>query len=209
MTKIKIKQLKALADRLADIDPEVSRQLRMLVFGAENMRHRRPLKVSAGFTGAIEKVVSQLPVHVLVGGMAVRFHVQTRVTDDVDFAIMANMSEIKRLFPSGRMGSLAYSVEVDGVDVDFLFSEDFPWTKAAISHGVDGSAVFHTKVNVASPEYLILYKLEAAREYDINDIKALLQLPGIADRAKKTVAKYLHYMVEDFDQLIEESKLGL
>lgn len=212
MNKIKIKHLLKLAEKLKDIDPSTARQLKVLAEGALTLNHKpRFFKVSAVFKDAIDAVKEKLVgiPHALIGGLAVRHWVPTRSTEDLDFAVLAaDLKTLKGLFPGGRMGALVYSVSVKEVDVDFLISEDWDWTKEAIATAEEKS-ISGIALKVVRPEFLILYKLESSRDRDVDDILRLLRLKGVAEKTREVMLKYLPDSIEDFDQLVEEANLGL
>ena len=212
MNKFKAKQLLALAEKLKEHDPLTSRQIKVLVEGVLAIRHKpRSIRISATFKKAIDIITEKLSSipHALVGGLAVQHWVPSRNTDDLDFAVLStDYTELKKLFPAGHMGALVYTVEVENIDVDFLLSDDWSWSKEAIANA-EVKTLTGIPLKVVRPEYLILYKMESSRDRDIDDILRLLRLAGIAGKTRKLFEKYLPESLSDFDQLVEESKLGL
>lgn len=217
MTKTKVRRILELAKELAklgnDKAVELSHELEMLAHGAEDMPHK-PRQVEASrFTMAIKTVIEALgdAPFALVGGLAVQHWVTIRATDDVDFVLATHdLEHVKKLFPGGKETALVYSVSIEGVSVDFMHSQIFPWTSDAIRHAVKKSES-GVSLPIATPEYLILYKLKASRPRDHEDIKALLKHDKtIYSKARVLVQKYFaHEDVEDFDQLAHEASLGL
>jgi predicted nucleotidyltransferase len=210
MTKIKIKHLLEIAEKLKNIDPMLSRQLKIIATGALRQTHQSRLKVSASFTRAIQKVSESLDVDfALVGGLAVHYYIQSRTTQDIDFAVMtSDTAKLRSLFP-GRSGALVYTAIIEGVDVDFLLAEDFPWTKEAIDTSHKDSKLFGLNLRIVKPEFLILYKIEVARDQDNTDIKNLLRLQDIPDKTRPLVKKYLPNSIDNLEQLIKESEIGV
>jgi hypothetical protein len=214
VNKIKINQLLRLAEKLKELDPVTSRHLKILAEGALTRNHKpRLFKVSALFKDIIEIIKEKFEKgnvsYALVGGLAVRHWVPTRSTDDLDFAVLSSdYKNIKQLFPNGKMGALVYSVDVDNVNVDFLLSDDWDWTEEAIATAEDKNTS-GISLRVVKPEYLILYKLESSRDRDLDDILRLLRLEGIPEKTRDLMLKFLPESIEDFDQLVEEAKLGL
>lgn len=211
MINLKANRLLRLAEKLQKEDPKTAMQLKSLAEGMI-IRESKPkkIKVSGVFTKAVKYIEDTLKIpHALVGGLAVRHWVTNRFTEDIDFAVLTDdVRQLKKIFPNGKQGALVYTVEVEGVDVDFLLASDWDWTKEAIENSVR-SSLTGTSLNIMTPEYLILYKLEASRESDIVDLLKLLRYKDTAKKAKNLVAKYLPESMEDFDQLVEEARLGL
>lgn len=89
-----------------------------------------------------------------------------------------------------------------------VLADDFPWNLAAIAQAKTQKTL-GLPIKVVSPEYLILYKLEVAREQDITDIKNLLRLKGVYKAARRLVKKYNAEQTRYFEQLYQESQLGV
>lgn len=214
MHKIKINKLLKLAEKLREIDPLLSRQLKSIAEGAITQNHKpRFFKVSGIFKDAIEIVKEKLAKinipYALIGGLAVRHWIPTRSTEDLDFAVLAaDFTKLKQIFPEGKMGALVYTTVVQNVDVDFLLSEDWDWTEEAI-RTAEEKDISGIPLKVVKPEFLILYKLESSRDRDIDDILRLLRLKGVAEKTKEVILKYSPENLDDFNQLVEESSLGL
>jgi hypothetical protein len=145
----------------------------------------------------------------LVGGLAVIHWVDIRETLDLDFVVLASdMDAVKAAFPGGETKALIYSVNVNGMDLDFLIQSEFPWTQEAIRHSVK-EKVLGVQTQIITPEYLILYKFRAARERDMSDIESLLTLKGIPKKARALVEKYLPEDLEDFNSLATLAEYNL
>ena len=212
MTEIRIKTLLALASKLKKADPRLSSQLKVLAEGALGKQHKpKRIRISTSFISALQIIRKKMPrnSYALVGDLAVQCHVPSRSTMDLDFALISlSLPQLKKIFPNGHMGALVYSVPINGVDVDFLLADDFPWNSEAVSKA-QISPHIRLPVKVVQPAYLIIYKLEVGRERDITDIKNLLRLPGVYKLTEKLVRKYLPELLEDFEQLFRESQFGL
>jgi len=132
--------------------------------------------------------ISQLMVdvdipHVIVGGLAVSLYGYHRATSDVDFLVPDDArSFIESLGPtkpiSGYLSGL--SVEISGIDVDFLF----------LSKGITVSDISHPTRIAGFPVVpiatLVALKLGAGRRKDEADIVELLKLGKIpADKVEK------------------------
>lgn len=212
MTKTKLRRLLKLANDIKGLDQSLSHDLETLAAGAEQKPHvPRTVEAShfAKAIAAVQKALGNHP-HALVGGLAVQHWVSVRPTNDIDFALLASeLSHVKKLFPGGHETSLVYTVKIEGVDVDFMHSQIFPWTHEAIQHAVHKSES-GVSVPVVTPEYLILYKMKAARFKDLEDVKELLKLSGVYGKAKKLVHHYFSAEdLEDFEQLAGEAEFGV
>ena len=225
MTQMKLKQLMRLIanlegvikGRLAPGHKKVAqslvKDLELLLLGAENTPHVGPCPLrhlKASVTDTL-RIVQQATGEklVLIGGAAVIHWVQIRETKDLDYVVLTrDLPKVKSLFPKGQNKPLMYTVNVEGVDVDFMHSEHFRWAGKTISTAVN-TAIMGISTKVALPEYLILFKLQAGRDRDESDIKALLTLKGVSDRAKPLVEKYLPDFLEDFSSLTLAAEYGL
>lgn len=204
-----------LASIVQDAD-RMSQELQTLATSGLNPPHAKPNDAvlaaeNASLAAVLAKVVKRLgDKAVLAGGLAVIHWVDIRKTMDLDFAVLSsNLDAIKKLFPDGKMLDLIYTTKVDGVDVDFLLpAEKTAWTEEAIK-AAKLETVLGAKVRVLTPEYLILYKLWAGRDRDFSDVKALLTLPGVADKARALVQTYLPQDEDDFNQIALEAEYGL
>jgi hypothetical protein len=205
MHPLKIARLTALAKKVKKYDPMLSQELTSLVIGAQN--RTAGLKKIA-MTPAIRelKKVMEGKRYVVIGGVAIRYWVQSRTTEDIDIAVMVSTLTKLRETLDLEVGMLCSTTVISGTTVDFLDSSNFPWTQNAIRT----AEMSDLGVPVAKPEYLILYKLQALREKDIDDIKNLLKLDGIYEKSKVLVLKYFGKgILEELDALKAESDYGL
>jgi nucleotide-binding universal stress UspA family protein len=219
MHPIKAKRLKRVAKELSERYPTVAAELEQLVAGAMNPPHRVQSKslndrfhaLEASVQDAVKEVVETLQGEdfVLAGGFAVASWIDIRKTYDADFVVLGpTFVKLDELFPGGTFKPLIYTVKLHGEDVDFLQPDLFPWTQDAI-HAAATKDFMGQKMKVLTPEYLILYKFQAGRDKDFSDIKALLTLPGIPEKAEALVARYIPEEMEDFKQLVMEAEFGL
>lgn len=216
MNQIKAKRLLRMADEMKDKYPTVSAELKQLVAGAMNPPHARGagsalrIIVEANLKDAVADVVQKLNgALVLAGGFAVAQWIDIRKTYDADFVVVGpTFDKLGETFPGGEYKPLIYTVKIHGEDVDFLQPELFQWTQEAM-HAAVFKDFMGQKIKVLTPEFLILYKFSAGRDKDFSDIKALLTLPGIPDKAARLVAVYMPEELEDFKQMVLEAEYGL
>ena len=212
MTTVKTKYILRLAERLKDIDPVLAQDLHLLVAGATNPPHPRPQITLGSLTTAMEKVVEILKnaniPFALAGGLAVKHWVDIRESFDIDFVLHTiDIKKVMTLFPHGNDRPLQYSVKVDNVVIDFIKGDLFPWSDDALFYAQE-TTDFGIKLKIIKPEYLVLFKLRAGRERDIQDIKGLLSLP-ITEKVRKLVNEYDSDNLEDIEQMIREVEYGV
>ena len=65
------------------------------------------------------------------------------------------------------------------------------------------------KIQILSPEYLVLFKFKAARERDLSDIKGLLSVKGTAEKARHLINKFMPDDLDDLEQMIKELEFGV
>ena len=213
MTQLKTKYIIRLAKQLAAKDPTLSQDLMLLVCGANNAPHPRPTITLGSLTSALSEVVTRLAsteiTFALAGGLATKYWVDIRETLDVDLVVHTeDIEQVKLLFPGGRDLPLMYTVRFEGTDIDFLKGDIFAWADAALQKATEGTEL-GVKLKIITPEYLILFKLQAARDRDISDIKGLLSVAGVAEKARILVNQYLSDDLDDLDQMIREVEYGV
>lgn len=217
MNHIKAKRLLRIAEEFKTRYPTVAAELRQLVGGALNPPHARPVTgpiaelIAANLKDAVSEVLTKLKGQslALAGGYAVIQWIDIRKTHDADFVVLGpTFEKLGEIFPGGEYKDIIYTVKIHGEDVDFLTPELFPWTDKAMQAAVSKSFMGH-QVKVLTPEYLVLYKFQAGRDRDFSDIKALLTLPGVPDKASHLVALYMPQELEDFKQILMEAEYGL
>lgn len=214
MNPIKAKRLLRMAGELRTKYPTVAAELEQLVCGAMNPPHPTEsglrIIVKANLADAVGAVLVKLQgACVLAGGFAVAQWIDIRKTYDADFVVLGSAFEkLDKLFPGGQHKPLIYTVKIHGEIVDFLQPELFAWTAEAIGAAELKDFLGH-KIRVLTPEYLILYKFSAGRDKDFSDIKALLTLPGVPEKAARLIALYMPEELEDFKQMVLEAEYGL
>ncbi len=214
MTNIKLRRLKKLAKELIKIAPFLSHDIETLIMGAELKPHTAEGRIveDGRFTKALKKIHESLrgQNYALIGGLAVQHWVSVRPTNDIDIVLLASdLIDVKTLFPNGSETALVYYVKIEGTLVDFMHSQIFPWTQDAIKSAVQKSDT-GTSIPVVLPEYLILYKMHAARQRDLEDVKDLLKNNKVYGKARKLVHQYFTPEdLEDFEQLAREAEFGV
>lgn len=213
MHPIKAKRMMRIVKQLKANYPTVAAELEQVISGAMTPPHpgQALRKAEASLQGAVHKVVDAMSSKefALAGGFAVAVWIDIRKTYDADFVVLGDtFGELDQIFPGGSHKPLIYTVRIDGEVVDFLKPDLFPWTQEAISAAVE-KEFMGRKIKVLTPEYLILYKFQAGRDRDFGDIKALLTLKGVAEKARELVAQYMPEELEDFDQIQMESEYGI
>lgn len=213
------KELLASYPLLAAIEKDANftqRELRTLLTAGLNPPHASPNDAvlaaeNPSLASVLAKVVGKLgDKTVLAGGLAVIHWVDIRKTMDLDFVILSSdLEQIRKLFPAGKTMDLIYTAKVDGVDVDFLLpAEAMEWTPEAIQKAKQ-ETVLGTQVKVLLPEYLVLYKLLAARDRDHADIEALLSLNGVTAKARKLVERFMPQEIDEFESLATLAEYNL
>ena len=144
----------------------------------------------------------------LIGGLAVQYWVEIRKTDDIDLAVFGkDIDRVKKEFLGGQKSLLGYSFKLDGVNVDVLSADHFDWAEATITNAIEYDFI-GTKIKVAMPECLILFKLVSMRDRNVSDVLALLTLKGVPNKARDLVWKYKPTDIEDFEQMIKMAEMG-
>jgi hypothetical protein len=175
---------------------------------------KNPLAPKLNFQGAILEVTSKLfpGTYALVGGLAVASWIPSlRPTQDLDFALVGQDTEfIKQLFPC-RLGedNRVFQTKIRGVRVDFLKPTGYPWNREAVRHSED-LPFFGISLRVTTPEYLILYKMQAERDKDYRDTIELLKLQGVFEKTRELVKKHLsEEYAKELDQWMRIAQLDL
>lgn len=139
----------------------------------------------------------------LIGGVAVVAHGVRRLTDDVDAALWAPGVELEALLEGlARDGlrpripdALVFARQsqvlllqhgASGVDIDLSLAR-LPFEDDALNRATR-VRLGNTRVPVASPDDLLVYKAIAARERDRSDIERLLELHGSEIDTERVVA---------------------
>lgn len=148
----------------------------------------------------------------LVGGLAVAYWVEGRVPTSRELDILV----VKEDFDEGRdlfneigfsvsgyakVGVGSYMVKGKGWEVDLILAEE-EWEEDAIKYAKKD--VFEgVEVRIVRPEWLIVMKLVAMREKDMDDIVLLSRVVDV-EKVRGLVRMYLgEAYVEDFNRLVE------
>ncbi len=213
MTKIKAKYILKLAKRLEQHDPHLAAELNMLVASATNKPHPRPTITLGSVLRASQTVVQTLEDaeidFALAGGLAVKYWVDVRESFDINFVLhIKDIKTVTKLFPKGQDLPLMYLVRVEETDIGFLKGDLFPWLNEALLSAQEESGL-GVKVKIIRPEYLVLFKLRAARDRDVSDIKGLLSLDGVSEKSRYLVNKFMPDRFDDIEQMIRENEFGV
>lgn len=125
----------------------------------------------------------------LVGGLALRVHGSSRLTDDVDLAAAALPAFAATGIPFPFGGTRFWTRR--GVEVNLIVRSDeaAPLYEDAVVRAEKTRWGFP----IASPEHLVAMKLEAGRDVDRLDLDFLLGTRGLVDRrrARRIVRRFL------------------
>jgi hypothetical protein len=139
--------------------------------------------------------------YLIIGGMAVGVLGEPRMTQDIDLIIFTSKNAIPELLDKlKRNGFLlnkktalenvkqrgAFRIEYKGLWVDMIISSS-EFEESAFKRK-KRITLFNKKVNIPSPEDLILLKIVSGREKDILDTKSI-----IIRYRKKLDTKYLEH----------------
>jgi len=146
---------------------------------------------------------SKIP-YMIVGGQAVLFHGEPRLTKDIDITLglgVERLGDIIRLVSKLGLKPLVSDVdafvretmvlpaghEKSGIRVDLIFSFS-PYERQAIDRAVT-ARIGRAEVRIAALEDLIIHKMIAGRPRDLEDIRTLILKNPIYDSAY--IAKWL------------------
>lgn len=138
----------------------------------------------------------------LIGGVAMEIYGSDRMTKDVDFAALNNLSELTIVKPLSFGGYAGISKKGHPVDVVVRNDEYAPLYAETIETATDVGL----PVLVADPEHLASLKMAAGRDKDEIDLKTLLRL-NVLDlpKTRSIVKKYLgEYAARALDSLCDE-----
>lgn len=213
-------------------DEELVRTLESLAFNLANRPGRSTLALALRSLSAQEskpldstfaRIVRALDgvEFAVIGGLGVRAYVQQRTTDDIDVILRGDdYSEASRrildlgfetdgLVDLGGDQFIKYA-SPSGVDLDVMLA-----LKAYQQEAISNAARMEFPgggVRVVSPEYLILFKLDAMRGFDSDesDVRALIRA-GVVDvnRVEALVEEHLPYLLDDFRSLRDLAEAGL
>ncbi len=130
----------------------------------------------------------------IVGGLAMHLYGSERLTKDVDIIASKNLS----LTPEHPLtfGGSSYTLQVGkyAVQIDWLVRNDGyrKYYEAALREAID----FPNGLRIVTPEWLVILKINAGRQKDLDDIVFLLKQEKIVDRPT-VKAKVVATMGED------------
>jgi hypothetical protein len=149
--------------------------------------------------------------YMVIGGQAVLFYGEPRLTRDIDITLGVDADELPRLLEVCASTGLralvpdaaAFAHETmvlpaveqsTGIRVDFIFSS-LPYERQAIERGQD-RPLEGASVRYASAEDIIIHKLVAGRPRDIEDARAIIAKTPGTDRA------YVTRWLREFDRAL-------
>ena len=115
----------------------------------------------------------------VAGGLAMYFYGSPRMTKDVDIIASNNLS----LTPEHTLGfgGSSYTLEIGkySVQIDWIVRNDGyqKYYRAALQDAVH----LPNGLRVVTPEWMVLLKINAGRQKDLDDIVFLLQLPKLVN----------------------------
>lgn len=116
----------------------------------------------------------------LAGGLAMHLYGSPRLTKDVDIIASKNLS----LTPQHRLGfgGSSYTLQIGryNVQIDWIVRSDNyqKYYRAALGDAIELS----NGLRLVTPEWLVILKLTAGRQKDLDDIVFLLRQPQTVDR---------------------------
>ena len=119
-------------------------------------------------------------VWAVVGGLAMHLYGSDRLTKDVDIIASKNLS----LTPDHPLtfGGSSYTLQVGkyAVQIDWLVRNDGyrKYYEAALREAIE----FPNGLRIVTPEWLVILKINAGRQKDLDDIVFLLKQNKIVDR---------------------------
>ena len=150
--------------------------------------------------------------YVIIGGQAVLLHGQPRITRDIDISLGVDASRLPEMldilsetrlvpltkdpkdFVSQTMVLPALD-EPSAIRVDFIFSNSLFEAEAIERAGIQ--KILGRDVRFASPEDLIVHKVIAGREIDLDDVKSIIL------RKKNLDISHIRKWLEKFDRSFE------
>jgi hypothetical protein len=150
--------------------------------------------------------------YMVIGGQAVLFHGEPRLTKDIDITVAAGLEQLESVLQVAAGSNLEPLVNPEeftartmvlpclhresGIRVDFILSFS-PYEREAIERAV-GVEVGNSLVRFATAEDLIVHKVLAGRARDLEDVRSILLKNPKVDRSLITGA--LASFQESLDQ---------
>lgn len=152
--------------------------------------------------------------YMIIGGQAVLIYGEPRMTKDIDITIGLDISGLEKLkkiikelnlkiIPKNYKKFLEETMVLPTIDektkirIDFIFSFS-NYEKEALKR-VKKIKVDEVKVNYASIEDLIIHKIIAGRERDLEDVKSILL------KNKKINENYILKWLSEFESVLQEN----
>ncbi|MFN0124572.1 MAG: hypothetical protein ACKV2V_29070 [Blastocatellia bacterium] len=116
----------------------------------------------------------------LAGGLAMHLYGSQRLTKDVDIIASQNLS----LTPQHQLsfGGSSYTLQIGkyAVQIDWIVRNDGyrKYYRAALTEAIELS----NGLRLVTPEWLVILKINAGRQKDLDDIVFLLGQPGLVER---------------------------
>jgi len=152
--------------------------------------------------------------YMIIGGQAVLIYGEPRMTKDIDITIGLDINGLEKLkkiikelnlkiIPKNYKKFLEETMVLPTIDektkirIDFIFSFS-NYEKEALKR-VKKIKVDEVKVNYASIEDLIIHKIIAGRERDLEDVKSILL------KNKKINENYILKWLSEFESVLQEN----
>jgi len=153
--------------------------------------------------------------YVIIGGQAVLVHGEPRLTRDIDISLgidTSHLREILQILEEIALEPIPGEVEAfvaqtlvlpardmsTGIRVDFIFSNSLFESEAIARAGK--VSVLGQEVNFASPEDLIIHKIVAGRELDLQDVSSVLLRNSSIDSG------YIRKWLKSFDETFPDKR---
>jgi hypothetical protein len=167
---------------------------------------------------ALARKLAELGIpYMVIGGQAVLFYGEPRLTRDIDITLGINSDEVGRVIELARqLGLVILPGEPEafarrtmvlpardpasGLLVDFIFSFS-PYERQAIERAVSVKAET-TEVRFAALEDLLIHKLVAGRPRDLEDVRAILVRRPHYDE------QYVREWLAEFDRALARNCLA-
>ncbi len=165
---------------------------------------------------AIELDKNDMP-YMVIGGQAVLIYGEPRLTRDIDITLgldAGGIEKVKAVIKALNLKILAENIgafveqtmvlpaleQKSGIRIDFIFTFT-PYERQAISRAKK-IRIGKQRVNFASLEDLIIHKMIANRERDIEDVKTIILKNTKFDKS------YIIKWLKDFDKAIGSTSLN-
>jgi predicted nucleotidyltransferase len=169
------------------------------------------------FQGLLAKIAAELDrvgiAYMIIGGQAVLLYGDPRLTKDIDITLgvgiegMHTIEEVARVIPLALLVDdpasfvretmvLPTRDETTGIRVDFIFSSS-EYERQALERAVNVD-LGEVSVRFASLEDLVIHKIVAGRERDMEDVRRMLLKHPDCD------SQYVESWLNEFDKSLHE-----